>query len=207
MASRHNLFVQAGTAFMRFLGNAASLIYDTTDDVMKFMHSDGATVRSVVTTDQTQTLTNKTLTSPVITTPTIDGVAQVAADRQRICTVFSIDGAALHAAAGGVLAALQFPAAAIIERVVLDVTTVATAACTLDVGYTPTSAATSSDTLLDGVDVNAAVATFDSMNSLLDTAANALAQKAASGKWITVDEKTGDSTGLVAKLYIFWTKI
>jgi len=69
------------------------------------------------------------------------------------------------------------------------------------VGYSATSAATS-DTLLDGVDANAATALFDSMNAALDSGANAKAQLAASGKYVTIDEKTGDSTGMVAVLYV-----
>jgi len=134
-----------------------------------------------------------------LTTPTIDGVAQSALnDRQIITEAFAVDGAALHAA---VLNAVTFPADAVILRAVLDITTVATGACTIDVGYNATTAATS-DTLLDGVDANAAVATFDSMNAALDSGANAKAQKAASGKFVTIDEKTGDSTGMVATLYV-----
>lgn len=122
-------------------------------------------------------------------------------DRQVKCDVVAIDGAALHAAN---LTLWQAPAAAIILRVLLDVTTVATGACTVDIGYTAASATTSSDSLLDGVDVNAAVALFDSMNAALDSGANAQAQKAASGKWITADEASGDATGLVANAYIFY---
>lgn len=119
-----------------------------------------------------------------------------------------LSGTTIHAASGGVVA-WQIPEAGsiLIDRVVLDVTTVATAACTLDIGYTVTSAATSSDTLLDGVDVNAATAVFDSMNAALDSGANAKSQKGAAGKWITIDEKTGDATGLVANLYIYYTAI
>lgn len=147
-----------------------------------------------VTTTATQTLTNKTLT-----TPTIDGVVQSALnDRQIITEAYAFTGAALHA---GVLAAVVFPANAAILRSMLDITTVATGACTVDVGYTAVSATTASDTLLDGVDANAAVALFDSMNAKLDSGNNALAQKAASGKWVTIKEASGDATGMVAVLY------
>ena len=84
----------------------------------------------------------------------------------------------------------------------MDITTVATGACTLDVGLTAVSATTTSDTLLDGIDVNAATAVFDSMNYALDSGANAKAQKLAEGKWVTFDEKSGDATGLAGKAYI-----
>jgi hypothetical protein len=129
-----------------------------------------------------------------------DGVAlSILNDRQVITEVVAISGAALHAAN---LTLWTAPAKAIILRVLLDVTTVATGACTVDIGYTASTATTSSDTLLDGVDVNAATVLFDSMNAALDSGANAKAQLAASGKWITADEASGDATGLVANAYI-----
>ncbi|PYQ25323.1 MAG: hypothetical protein DMF56_27815 [Acidobacteria bacterium] len=112
-------------------------------------------------------------------------------------------GATIHAAAGGVVS-WQNPesVAILITRVLLDLTTVSTGACTLDVGITTASAATSSDTLLDGIDANSAIGLFDHMNAALDTGTNAFAQKLAAGKWVTIDEKTGDATGLVGTLYI-----
>jgi hypothetical protein len=125
-------------------------------------------------------------------------------DRAIKCDVVAISGAALQAAN---LTLWTAPAAAVILRVLLNVTTVATAACTVDIGYTATSATTSSDTLLDGVDVNAATALFDSMNAALDAGANAKAQLAASAKWITADSASGDATGLVANAYIFYVLV
>lgn len=129
-------------------------------------------------------------------------------DRGVKTAVVSLTGAAIHAGTGGVVA-WQNPEAGsiLVQRVILNLTTVATGACTLDIGLTPTSATTTSDTLLDGVDANAAIGVFDSMNSLLDAAENAHAQLLASGKWVTIDEKTGDATGLVAKLYIQYVVI
>lgn len=117
--------------------------------------------------------------------------------------VVQINGNALALMSSGIQA-WQNPesVAIVITRAILDVTTVATSACTLDVGYTATSAATTSDTLLDGVDVNAAIAVFDSMNAALDSGANAKAQKCAIGAWVTIDEKTGDAEGMVATLYL-----
>lgn len=131
-----------------------------------------------------------------------DDLATVGAQnaRTKVTAVFAITGVALHAAANGILNALVLPAAAIVTRAILDITTQSTGACTLDIGYSATTL-TTSDTMLDGVSA-AAVALFDSMNAALDTGTNAFAQKAASGKYITVDEKTGDATGLVANLYI-----
>jgi hypothetical protein len=125
-------------------------------------------------------------------------------DRMIKCDVVAISGTALQAAN---LTLWTAPAASIILRVLLDVTTVATGAATVDIGYTATTATTSSDTLLDGVDVNGAIALFDSMNAALDSGANAKAQKAASGKWITADSASGDTTGMVANAYIFYVLV
>ena len=90
----------------------------------------------------------------------------------------------------------------LVTRAILDVTTVATGACTLDVGITATSISTASDTLLDGVDVNAATAVFDSADAGLDSGANDMAQKVGIGKFVTFTEKTGDAEGLRGSLYI-----
>lgn len=154
---------------------------------------------TVVGTTAPQTLANKTLTTPVI-----NGVQSA---RGQGVAVYALSGATIHAGTGGVVAAFTAPAACIIERVIMDITTASTGACTLDVGYTAVSATTTSDTLLDGINVGTAIGFWDSMNAALDSGANALAQKAASGKWITVTEKTGDATGLVGNLYIYYTLI
>lgn len=168
--------------------------YDNIADRMKYAEPDG-TIRALVTEDKAQTLTNKTLNGAII-----DGVTQSSLnDRQIITVAYPIAGDDL---AAGVLAAVQFPAAAIILRAMLDVTTPSTGACTVNVGYTAVSATTGSDTLLDGVDVNSAAALFDSMNAGLDSGANALAQKAASGAWVTVQEASGAAEDMVATLYV-----
>jgi hypothetical protein len=120
----------------------------------------------------------------------------------------ALSGATIHAGTGGVIAWANPEASAIlITRVILDITTVSTGASTIDVGVTETSATTTSDTLLDGIDGNAATGVFDSMNAALDSGANAKAQKLAAAKWVTIDEKTGDTTGLVGNLYIEYVLI
>lgn len=151
---------------------------------------------SLTSATNAQTLSNKSLIAP-----TIDGVAySTANDRQLICEVVAISGTALHAAN---LTLWTAPAAALIDRVVLDITTQSTGASTIDIGYTATTATTSSDTLLDGVS-GASVAVFDSADPALDSGANAHAQKAAAAKWITADEASGDTTAMVANLYIWY---
>ncbi len=138
--------------------------------------------------------------TPTITNPVIsDG----AATRFVKTEVATLSGAAIQA---GVTAQWVAPAAAVILRVWLDITTASTGASTIDVGYTATDATTTSDTLFDGVSGTPA-ALFDSMNATLDSGANAKAQKAASGKWITITSASGDTTGLVGKLYVQYALI
>lgn len=93
----------------------------------------------------------------------------------------------------------------IIQRLVIDTTVVATGACTIDAGTTATSAATSSDTLIDGLDVNAAIGTFD---NITDKGTNGKSrQKLASGKWVTFSRATGASAGLVGTAYITYNRV
>lgn len=178
------------TADIRASGNPLEFIF-TQPTKITLPTSAEATLVSLA---DTQTLTGKTLTTPVI-----DGVTYSAAnDRQMIVEAVAISGTALQAAN---LTLWTAPAAAIILRVILDITTQSTGASTIDIGYTATTATTTSDTLLDGVS-GASVATFDSMNAALDSGANAKAQLAASGKWITADSASGDTTALVGVVYI-----
>lgn len=102
---------------------------------------------------------------------------------------------------GGVFAWQNPEAGAIaVTRVLLDVTTAATAAATVDVGTTATSATTSSDTLIDGLDVNAAAGLF---SNLKNPGTNGKAdQRLASGKWVTASQASGAVAGLVGYAYI-----
>lgn len=87
----------------------------------------------------------------------------------------------------------------IVTSVYLHTTTKSTGAATLDIGTTATNATTSSDNLLDGVDVGTAVGIFEPSE---DGGTNGRKrQTLAAGKWITVDHKA-DTTGLVGKLYV-----
>ncbi len=69
----------------------------------------------------------------------------------------------------------------IVQRVVLDVTTAATGACTVDVGTTATNATTSSDNLIDGLDVNAATGVFDNITDKGSTVNRAKKLASANG--------------------------
>ena len=108
---------------------------------------------------------------------------------------------------GGGVFAWQNPesTAVIIDRVIIDVTTAATSTvCTVDIGYTATSATTSDDDLLDGVAFTSAGVYDNTVN--IGTNGKGV-QKAAAGKWVTATEKTGDVTGLAGKFYLHYRRI
>lgn len=88
----------------------------------------------------------------------------------------------------------------VVEGVYLDITTVATGACTLDVGTTPTSATTVSDNLIDGIDVNSATGLFD--NSDNSGTNGKFSQRLASGKWVTGSKKTGAAADIAGEAFV-----
>ena len=79
--------------------------------------------------------------------------------------------------------------------VVLDVTTPTTGDSTVDVGIAA-DGATSSDTLLDGVDCDAAAAVFS----------NAAAVKWGANQFLTASKATGAAAGLVGHLYVSYIR-
>lgn len=81
----------------------------------------------------------------------------------------------------------------IVTRAVLDVTTVATAACSVEVGETAVSGTTASATLIASQDVHSAAGTFTSA---------AASVKVPAGDWITASTASGASAGLVGNLYV-----
>lgn len=106
-------------------------------------------------------------------------------------------------AAGGVFAwQNHHNEAVIVTRVVIDLTTKSSGAGTLDVGMTATSAATSADNLIDGLDVNAATGVFDNVENQGTNGTGA--QKVASGKWVTASKATGNMAGIVGSAYLFY---
>lgn len=107
---------------------------------------------------------------------------------------------------GGVFSWANPEASAIvISRVVIDVTTKATGACTVDIGTTSSSATTSSNNLLTGLDVGTAAGTFDNVE---DKGASGKArQRLAAGKWVTASKASGASAGLVGFAYIHYTVV
>jgi hypothetical protein len=93
-------------------------------------------------------------------------------------------------------------ASIIVHKVILDVTTIATGACTLDIGTTAASGTTLSDNLLDGMDVHTAAGTFG-LADQADTNGKAQ-QKLAAGKWVTGSKASGATAGLAGSAYIFY---
>ena len=117
-----------------------------------------------------------------------------------------VTGALAAADTGGGIFSWQNPEAGpiIVQHVALVVTTKTTGACSADVGTTATSATTSSDNLIDGKDINAAVGTFTNLES---AGTNGKAgQRLASGKWVTGSMVAGGATaGLVGTYEIYYT--
>jgi hypothetical protein len=107
---------------------------------------------------------------------------------------------------GGGILAWQNPEAGSIHvlRVVLDVTTQTSGACTADVGTTATNATTSSDNLIDGVSLAAA----GLLDNLGDAGSNGKTrQKLATGKWVTASVASGTVTALVGFAYIHYVNV
>jgi hypothetical protein len=100
--------------------------------------------------------------------------------------------------AGGVFA-WSPGAAAIIQRVFLDVTTKSTGACTVDVGVAA-NATTLSDILLDGVDVGTAAGLFD---NITEKGTNGRSrQRCGATQYVTGSVASGASAGIVGNAYI-----
>lgn len=127
--------------------------------------------------------------------------AEILADAADI-RVSKVALAALDAAGG--IFAWQNPegVAIIVTKVLVDVTTVAAAACTLDIGTTAVSAGTLSDNLIDGLDVRTATGLF----GIADGAdANGKSQqKLAAGKWVTGSKASGAAAGLAGSAYVHY---
>lgn len=107
--------------------------------------------------------------------------------------------------AGGVVK-LQNPetTSIIVTQVIVDLTTAATAAATVDIG-TDTDGTTSSDNLIDGLDINAATGVFD---NITDGGTNGKTrQKLGADEYIVATVKTGDMSDAVGTLYIKYVKL
>lgn len=102
--------------------------------------------------------------------------------------------------AGGVLAVANPVGATVtITEVILVVTTKATDACTVDIGPAA-NATTLNDTLIDGLDVNAAAGNFDNISDAGGSGGRDVSW--AASEYVTISTASGASAGLVGKLII-----
>lgn len=88
----------------------------------------------------------------------------------------------------------------VVKNVTIVVTTVASGACTIDVGQTGT-ATTSSDTLIDGLDVNAATGAFDNQSDPGSNGKQTILWP--SGTYLSASTATGTTSGLVGKYGVY----
>lgn len=90
--------------------------------------------------------------------------------------------------------------AIVVNRVTLDVTTVATGACSVSVGTSVVSAATSSANLIDTLDVHSATGVFDNLAN--GSTNGKMLQRLAAGGWVNGSKASGASAGIVGNAYI-----
>lgn len=108
--------------------------------------------------------------------------------------------AAVAAAAGALSVLNPEGVDLIIDNVTLDVTTKATAACTLAIGTAATSV--SANNLMDAVDVGTAAGLFDLVTN--HGTAGKTKQLWLAGNFLTVSQGTGAIAGLVATLNVHY---
>ena len=91
-----------------------------------------------------------------------------------------------------------------VTRVLVDVTTPATGVCTVNAGIAA-AATTSSDNLLDGLDVGTAAILADNVGT---PGTNGKAVQAwAANQFLTISMATGAAAGLVGNAYIEYTRV
>lgn len=132
--------------------------------------------------------------------PRVTDVAQtrVGMDDALIITEFAAI-AAVDSAGG--LFAWQNPWSVpiLVHKLIVRATTLASAACTADFGVAA-NGTTSSDTLLDGIDLNGGTSPFAS------TAVLQVDENGGSNDWITGSVATGASAGIVGQIYLAYQK-
>ena len=209
---------------MAFIGESITVINTVTNQILPVYPPTAAGVINVIAAGSPfnvaagatatfgySSASGKWFTSTAVT---VAGLTATGADLNQLAglqtiLVKKIALAAVDTAGG--LFAWQAPARAFVTAVKVDVTTPATGACTADIGYTTASAATLSDTIIDGADVHTAADVFDNVadagtNGILGGTTNTGDQQlvAASGKWVTGSTASGASAGIVGNAYIFY---
>jgi len=92
----------------------------------------------------------------------------------------------------------------IVTRLILDITTEATGAATVDAGITTTL--TSSDTLIDGADVGTAAAVFDSTDETDSGTDGKCGRRWESDEYLTITP-SATLAGLVGNAYIQYVRV
>jgi hypothetical protein len=131
----------------------------------------------------------------------IKGGSVVSADRQGSAEEYVAVGALASAdTAGGVIAiANPFETDVIVTDIMIDVTTAATGSATIDVGIAA-DGTTSSDVLLDGVNVGAGGDGARVYNDKKDAGTNGIGAKVwTTSQYLTASKATGACAGLVGR--------
>ncbi len=106
---------------------------------------------------------------------------------------------------GGVLSLLNPEGVdLILKRIILDITTPATAAGTLDAGL-GSGATTSYDNLIDGLDVNTAAGVFDNIENQGTNGKSAVRWE--SDGYLTISKASGAMAGLIGNAYLEWVRV
>ncbi len=102
--------------------------------------------------------------------------------------------------AGGILAWRNpHPVPIIVDQLIIETTVIATASCTADFGVAA-NGTTSNDSLIDGLDLNAALVTAD---NITDKGSNGKSrQKVAVGSYVTGSKASGAAAGLAGYAHI-----
>ncbi|MGV3616108.1 MAG: hypothetical protein ACO1SV_12300 [Fimbriimonas sp.] len=91
-----------------------------------------------------------------------------------------------------------------VERLILEIDTASTGACTVDAGIAA-NGTTSSDNLVDGLDVNAAAGGFDNIKN---GGTNGKAgQKWGASQYLTISRASGAAAGLVGEAHIRYVRL
>lgn len=171
------------------------------DDDDTGLHSSAANTVDIVaggTTIASATSAGLAVSSGGLTVSAGDITLSTSGKRIPKVAITDVTGAA---GSSGVFASWANPESGtiLITRALLYISTQSTGASTIDIGTTPTSATTVSDTLIDGVS-GATAGVFDNLN---DAGTNGKSrQTLATGKWVTLAEASGDVNGLVGKLVV-----
>jgi len=107
--------------------------------------------------------------------------------------------------AGGGVLSLANPEGAdlIVKRLIVDVTTKSTAACTVDAGIAA-NGTTLNDTLIDGLDVGTAVILADNIEN--QGTNGVAAKKWTASQYLTISKATGAAAGLAGSAYIEYVR-